>query len=125
MWRDTLLGELFEAAQLDVSSVCGLPPFGAVGDARRGNPAWDTSHMLVFPHTHPSEMVLLDLKCADSVSWYACSLKGLGASSPPFELDGSVHGYIHQQLEKYQISVTRKRELNAVVRRESSAGAKS
>ncbi len=107
--------------------MCGLLPVGAANDALRENSTWDPSHMLVFPHTHPLEMVVLELKCAhhDSVSWYTCSLKALGAYSSPSELDGSVHGYIHKRQKNYQISVTHKRELNVVVRGESSAGVQS
>ena len=70
---NTPSGGLVGAAPQVVSSVYGLPPFGADNVARRGKPAWDPSHMLECPQTHPSESVVLKLKYAHSVAWFACA----------------------------------------------------
>ncbi len=74
-------------APLIVSSVYSLSPFGVASDARRGKRAWGPLHMLVSSYTSsPLEMVVLELKCAHRVSWYACSLKALDSSRQvPFE----------------------------------------
>ncbi len=54
----------FGRASLGSSTSCSLEvcqsPFGAASNARLGKPAWSPSHSLVF-HTHPSEMVVIEL----------------------------------------------------------------
>ncbi len=45
-------------------------------------------------------MAVLELNCAHSFLWYACSLEALEVSRSPLELDGSVHCSIHKRLVK-------------------------
>jgi hypothetical protein len=59
--------ELDCARESPSTEVC-QSPFCAANNAQRGKSACCPLHMLVFPHKPPSEMVVLDLKCAHSVS---------------------------------------------------------
>ena len=80
--RNTPSGGLVGAAPLGVASVYGHSPFAAASVARRGKPAWGPSHMLVFPHTSPSEHVVLGNKCAHRCPCHA-ALRALDAVRCP------------------------------------------
>ena len=78
----------------------GHSPFGAASVARRGKPAWYPSHMLVFPHTPPSEHVVLGNKCAHRFPCHA-ALRAFGRCPfPPSELGVSVLSCMCKRLEK-------------------------
>ncbi len=47
-----------------------------------GKTCMGSSHIPVFPHIFPSEIVVLELMYAHSVLWYTCSLKALDSCMP-------------------------------------------